>query len=32
VPLLGCFEKAADTDVVREEEEVAAALLDEQLW
>ena len=32
VPLLGCAVKAADTDVAREEEEVAAALLDEQLW
>jgi hypothetical protein len=32
VPVLGCDVKAADTDVVREEEEVAAALLDEQLW
>jgi hypothetical protein len=32
VPLLGCFEKAADAVVVCEEEKVAAALLDEQLW
>jgi hypothetical protein len=32
VPVLGCHEKAADALVVREEEEVAAALLDEQLW
>ena len=32
VPIAGCGVKAAAADVVREEEEVAAALLDEQLW
>ena len=32
VPLLGCEEKAAGAVVAREEEQVAAALLDEQLW
>jgi hypothetical protein len=32
VPFLGCDEKAAEAVVAREEEEVAAALLDEQLW
>jgi hypothetical protein len=32
VPFLGCDEKAADALVGREEEEVAAVLLDEQLW
>jgi hypothetical protein len=32
MPLLGCDPKAADAIVAREEEEVAAALLDEQLW
>ena len=31
VPVLGCDEKAAEA-VVREEEQVVAALLDEQLW
>jgi hypothetical protein len=31
-PFLGCDVKAAHAVVVREEEEVAAALLDEQLW
>jgi hypothetical protein len=31
VPVLGCDVKAAAAEVVREEEEVAAALLDEQL-
>jgi hypothetical protein len=31
VSVLGCDEKAAEA-VVREDEEVAAALLDEQLW
>ena len=32
VPVLCCEVKAADAVVAREEEEVAAALLDEQLW
>jgi hypothetical protein len=32
VPLVGCHVKAADAVVVREEEEVVTALLDEQLW
>jgi hypothetical protein len=32
VPLFSCDVKAAFAVVVREEEEVAAALLDEQLW
>ena len=32
VPVLGCYEKAAGAVVDREEEEVAAPLLDEQLW
>jgi hypothetical protein len=32
VPVLGCHVKAADAVVAREEEEVATALLDEQLW
>jgi hypothetical protein len=32
VPVLGCHVKAASAVVVREEEQVAAALLDEQLW
>ena len=32
VPLLGCDVKAAVAVIVSEEEEVAAALLDEQLW
>ena len=32
VPSLCCEVKAADAVVAREEEEVAAALLDEQLW
>jgi hypothetical protein len=32
VPALGCHVKTADAVVVFEEEEVAAALLDEQLW
>ena len=32
VPVLGCDVKAAGAVVHREEEEVAAALLDEQLW
>jgi hypothetical protein len=32
VPVLGCDEKAAKAVVVREEEQVAVALLDEQLW
>jgi hypothetical protein len=31
VPVLGCDVKAAETGV-REEEQVAVALLDEQLW
>jgi hypothetical protein len=32
VPIAGCEVKAAGAGFVREEEEVAAALLDEQLW
>jgi hypothetical protein len=32
VPVLGCHVKAADANFVREEEEVAAALLNEELW
>jgi hypothetical protein len=32
MPVLGCHEKAAGAGFAREEEEVAAALLDEQLW
>jgi hypothetical protein len=32
LPVLFCDEKAADAVLVREEEQVAAALLDEQLW
>ena len=32
VPVLGCDVKAAVAVIVSEEEEVAAALLDEQLW
>jgi len=32
MPVLGCLVKAAYAVVAREEEEVAAALLDEQLW
>ena len=32
VPVLGCHVKAAAVVVVREDEEVASALLDEQLW
>ena len=32
VPVLGCGEKAAEAVLIREEEQVAAALLDEQLW
>jgi hypothetical protein len=32
VTVLGCNVETAETVVVREEEEVAAALLDEQLW
>ena len=32
VPILGCNEKTAAPVLVSEEEQVAAALLDEQLW
>ncbi len=32
MPPPGCGVKTAAAEVVREEEEVAAALLDEQLW
>ena len=32
VPVLGCHVKAADAVVACEEEQVVAALLDEQLW
>jgi len=32
VPVVGCDPKAAAAGFVREEEQVAAALLDEQLW
>ena len=32
LPVLDCHAKAAGAVVEREEEEVAAALLDEQLW
>jgi hypothetical protein len=32
VHVLGYYVKTADAVVAREEEEVAAALLDEQLW
>jgi len=32
VPVVSCDAKAAGAVVVREEEEVVAALLDEQLW